>query len=120
MLFELSEEYIWGDNKSLTERYFGFRHRNQQYFSFMFWHSKVRDSHEVVTIEGPFPREDYERRMNSLEIPFRVVPVYRMAELSDDQIRNRFGGGVLWHSYCYIDLNETINKANLFGYKDTL
>lgn len=107
VIFELSEECRWRDDAELKK--YAARFEYKRSFDFEFWRSSIAESSEVLVIEKPFPKARYDQRLRLLELSFREVPVYRLADLTEEQIIN-FRGGVLWHSYCYIDLNETIKQ----------
>lgn len=109
LLFEMSEEYLWDDEKiEMKKKYFGER-GHRRWFNYSLWSSNIRDSRYVVVIEKPFPKGDYDQRLEQLKISFREVSVYRFAELTDDEIRNPgLGAGVWWMSSCYIDLDNKI------------
>lgn len=103
LLYALNEECKWGNDAELRDKYTSNR------FSYQFWRSSTPEPREVLTIEKPFPKGLYDQKLRAVGIPFREVLVYRLAELTDEQILN-LRGGVLWNSDCYIDLNGTVKK----------
>lgn len=109
LLFRLSEDYQYGD-VNLREKYFN-HVRRSRWFDFEYWYSEVPESREVLVVRKPFPNEDYEHRLILNAISFKKVPVYRFAELTDEEIRYRLRNGV-WHNPagCWIDLNEHLTN----------
>lgn len=99
----LGEEYLHGDNQAVKQKYFGDR---GQWFGFDFW-GQPNTRGEVINFKNPFPRQEFEARLRAEMLPFGLVPVYRAAELTDEEIK-RFGGGVFAFSHSYIDLSEML------------
>jgi len=108
LMFDLSEEYKWGDNSALREKYFG-RSDFHKWFPFQFFYSSLPEQRKIIIVEKPFPKEDFESRLQGLEIPFTNVSVYRFADLTEYQVRHRFGGSQLM-GYYYVDAEETIKR----------
>lgn len=106
-LFALSEDCLWGSNKELKKYSAYLAHR--RWFDFSFWTSNLAEINKVLSVVKPFPKKVFEQRLVASGLIVQEVPVYRLAELSEDEIRSK-KGGVLWHSYCYIDLNKSINR----------
>lgn len=107
-LFALSEECRAGNDAELKEKYASQLNYHGA-FSFEFESSPIPESSNVLIVNKPFPKAHYDVRLNTAGLGFREVPVYRLADLTEEQILN-LRGGVLWHSYCYIDLNQTVKK----------
>ena len=123
LLFELSEDYLQSADVNLREKYFGKR-GHYEVFEFSFWSSQQDfdiddeddsiaepdyDFPDVIVFDKPFPNQDYEQRLRSIGVGFRTVPVYRLGELTEEEIRT-MSGGIVWKSYCWVDLNETLRR----------
>ena len=101
----LSEEYLHGDNQAAKQKYFG-EGGHYRWFGFDFW-GMANARGEVINFKNPFPRQEFEARMRGRMLPFGLVPHYRAAELTEEEIR-RFGGGAFLFSYSYLDLSEML------------
>lgn len=108
VLFELSEEYLYGDPK-LRERYFGVLGDRRR---FGYESHSLAFKRKALIIKKPFPREEYEWRLVDVDIPFKTMIVHRLANLTEPQINNYFrrGSFILWFSNCIIDLRQSKNR----------
>lgn len=107
-LCELSNECKWGNDPELTK--YSRRLQDRYTFGYSLYSSIVGPDAEYLLLEKPIPKRSYEELLIAKKIDYWEVGVFRLGELTEAEIKNRTGGGVLWHSYCYVDLSGNINK----------
>jgi len=107
-MFDLSDECRWGQDRHLIERYANLLER-QDFFEYELWNSIIPEIRRVLAIHKPFPKRHFTQKLSSLDIPIQEVPVFRLSQLTREEILN-LNGGVVWMSYCYLDLNKTIKR----------
>lgn len=94
----LCEDIRCGDNAELREKYGGERFRTEFY------------PPHIVAIEKPFPDLEFRSRLEIAKIPYEIVPVYRISELTEDEIRHRLNGGIWRFNRDYVDLSGSLTR----------
>ncbi len=105
LLAAIAEEFYYGD-KYLRDVYL---REGRNSFDFRNWCSIIEDANEALVIRKPFPKVIYERRLGDFGIAYREIPVYRITDLTEDQIKGKSFG--LWTRDDYlVDLAGSIKK----------
>lgn len=104
IFFKLRDEVLYGDSAEL-EKYRDYLQRSsRRMFSFQYF------SPHILSAAKPFPDLFFRNKLEQSGIQYEKVPVYRIADLSEEEIRHRLGGGVWWLSEVYIDLSGNLTR----------
>lgn len=111
LMLELSERYLWIEDHKLRDKYFG-PTGHHSWFNYRLYYSKTSGFPEVLIIDKPFPKTDFDGDLRKGSINFFEFSVYRLGDLKEDQIRNQMRGGVLFNrtESFYVDLEGSISS----------
>lgn len=110
LVISLSQEILQGDDLTEKARYFG-GPKGERWFKYESWYSTMPQVEQVLLVCKPFPHDRFVSHLREQQIQYIPISVYRLGDLTEDEIRLRKSGGLLLTSTYYVDLSGTITRG---------